>query len=827
LSARSFRDKKNDLEKLGRSAAELLPWIGFIDDETVICKDGGLLRCFEYNGFEHEGEEQYELDRQVRVLEQAFKSFDGHVAVWWTAVHLEGFEYPVVNIENETARILDRSWENQVNKSSNFLTRYFISIFYNPGRSIDSMAMRVAHYTEKGESTLMAMAKAFFSSVSHSKNMKEIMEIIHNTIESFDVMIESFIGTFRAVGFRPVKSEEMLELFHALSSPTDLVFPFDKVRYPDSAPFLDTFLCSDTIDFPGDKTIRFVNHDDVYGAAITIKDWVDYTYPGLLDWLMAFPVKMVVSQCFRFQEPEKAKKFAEGMSSHHNFRRISPIGYIKQAVLKEPGNESPMRVQMADEARSAVDEIDQGRSYGWYNMTIMVYDYDKKSLEESVRIVVNFLRDRGFISLRENLNLLGAWAATLPGQWFENVRWHFISSSNLADLAPIRVGSFGQKENKHLERQYERPFPALAVFPTVANRPYFFNLHQGDVGHTIVVGPTGAGKTVFVNFLISQWQKYAPCTTVIFDKDRSCRINTMMHGGRYMSFDGDLGVKLNPLAYLGNTDNWNWITSWIEILITARGYKMTSKDDEKIREALEAVSKMSNHWWTLSSFESFLSDMNLRAQLAPWVGHGQLARYFDHPEDEFDGTGFTAIDITRLFDVPRLAEAFMTYAFAKMGQDLGKNPGLVYLEEVWFLLADPTFSMQIADWLKTLRKKNTAVIMATQSLDDLARSKISSAIIDNVPTKIFLPNHNALAYKDMYRGVFDLNDAQIEAIRTAMPKTNYCIKTPDYFRVVHASFPDDILAVTRSDTRAQRALDDCMRDGSVNLRRYFDQLKRA
>ena len=519
----SYRKKQRELDQLGRSVAEVVPWFGFIDDETVLTKDGGLLKCFEYAGFEHEGEEDYEIDRQVRVLEQALRSFDGRISIWWTCIHLEGFEYPKTVIHNKTSEILDKAWADKVQASSNFQTRYILSVFYNANKGFDSFASRIGHNLSKGDSTLAAIFKATFSSFSHGRNIKEILTMLEDNMEGFNEMLEPFLGTFRSAGFQSLRYDEISRIFHALCSPTDLEFPLKPLFYPEQNPILDTFLCSDAIDFEGGNVIRFSNHDEVFGAAITIKEWPDHTHPGMMDGLLALPVKMVVSQCFRFEEHEKAKKYAEGMSSYHNFRRMSPIGYVKQALLKEPGNESPMRVEMAEQARSSVDEIDQGKAYGWYNFTVVIYGNNKRDLDESIRHVVNYLRDHGFISLRESLNLLGAWSSTLPGQWFENVRWHFISMKNLADLAPIRIGSYGETQNRHLSKQYGRDFPALAVFPTVNNRPFFFNLHQGDVGHSIVVGPTGAGKTVFVNFLISQWQKYAPCTTVIFDKDKSCR----------------------------------------------------------------------------------------------------------------------------------------------------------------------------------------------------------------------------------------------------------------------------------------------------------------
>jgi type IV secretion system protein VirB4 len=72
----------------------------------------------------------------------------------------------------------------------------------------------------------------------------------------------------------------------------------------------------------------------------------------------------------------------------------------------------------------------------------------------------------------------------------------------------------------------------LAVLETPHHTPYAFNLHVQDVGHTLVLGATGSGKSFLVNFLVTHAQKYEPLT-VIFDlghsyrsSRHSCRVDT-------------------------------------------------------------------------------------------------------------------------------------------------------------------------------------------------------------------------------------------------------------------------------------------------------------
>ncbi len=117
-------------------------------------------------------------------------------------------------------------------------------------------------------------------------------------------------------------------------------------------------------------------------------------------------------------------------------------------------------------------------------------------------------------------------------------------------------------------------------------------------------------------------------------------------------------------------------------------------------------------------------------------------------------------------------------------------------------LSVPNMEKKIRDWLKTFAKKNAFIIMATQSLDDLERSDIFSSIIDNMPTRIYLPNPNAMANRDLYKQSFGLNDEQIHRIRTATRKRNYYIVQGDRSRMIDVSFPKEILAILRSNSDA-------------------------
>ena len=116
----------------------------------------------------------------------------------------------------------------------------------------------------------------------------------------------------------------------------------------------------------------------------------------------------------------------------------------------------------------------------------------------------------------------------------------------------------------------------------------------------------------------------------------------------------------------------------------------------------------------------------------------------------------------------------LTYLFHRLEARFDGRPTLLVLDEAWTFLDEPLFAARIREWLKTLRKKNVAVVFATQSLADIERSAIAPALIESCPTRIFLPNDRALEpqAKSVYER-FGLNSRQVEILATATPKRDY------------------------------------------------------
>src|SRR5258708_5855466 len=141
-----------------------------------------------------------------------------------------------------------------------------------------------------------------------------------------------------------------------------------------------------------------------------------------------------------------------------------------------------------------------------------VYDEDSDAADEKIGAVERAINSRGFTTIRESVNAVEAWLGSLPGQAYANLRKPIIHTLNLAHMCPLSAVWAGPERCEHLNG------PPLLLAKTKGATPFRLSLHVGDVGHTLIVGPTGAGKSVFLSVLALQFRRYPESQLIVFDK---------------------------------------------------------------------------------------------------------------------------------------------------------------------------------------------------------------------------------------------------------------------------------------------------------------------
>jgi type IV secretion system protein VirB4 len=291
----------------------------------------------------------------------------------------------------------------------------------------------------------------------------------------------------------------------------------------------------------------------------------------------------------------------------------------------------------------------------------------------------------------------------------------------------------------------------------------------GDVGHTTVIGPTGSGKTVLMNFLCAQARKFG-CRLFFFDKDRGAEIFIRAMGGSYSILGGGHASGFNPLQLPDTPENRAFLTEWLQSLITTLGEPFTSEDLVAITQAVNGNYKLAPEDRTLAKIAPFLGlagPGTPAGRLAMWHSDGPYRNLFGSDRDILSlGNGVTGFEMGPILSDRQCLGPVLLYLFHRIHLVLDGTPTMIVLDEAWALLDNPIFAPKIKDWLKTLRKLNAFVVFATQSVEDASKSSISDTLVQQSATQIYLPNAKAT---EAYQTVFKLSDRQLQLVRSLDP----------------------------------------------------------
>jgi type IV secretion system protein VirB4 len=287
---------------------------------------------------------------------------------------------------------------------------------------------------------------------------------------------------------------------------------------------------------------------------------------------------------------------------------------------------------------------------------------------------------------------------------------------------------------------------------------------------------------VLLALIALQFRRYRDAQIYLFDKGLSARAAVLAMGGAHhaLGLAGDAGDTLafQPLRDIANPSERAWAAEWIGALLSHETVAVTPEVKEAVWSALESLASAPSEERTLTGLALLLQSNALRTALGAYTLDGPYGRLLDAAEQRLAFADVQCFETEGLMGHAGVVAPVLTYLFHRLEQRFDGRPTLLVLDEAWIFLDDPLFAARIREWLKVLRKKNVAVLFATQSLADVADSAIAPAVIESCPQRIFLPNDRAIepqgraAYER-----FGLNDRQVELISRAAPKRHYYLQS--------------------------------------------------
>jgi type IV secretion system protein VirB4 len=439
--------------------------------------------------------------------------------------------------------------------------------------------------------------------------------------------------------------------------------------------------------------------------------------------------------------------------------------------------------------------------FGFWTSEIVIIHEDENIIKEASVLIQRYLVDRGFKCLEESVNAMDAWLGTIPGHGSCNVRRLFIDSLNLSHVLPIHSIWAGApySSTSSLLPPYS---PPVFYAATTGKTPFRFNLDVSDVGHQIVLGPTGSGKSTYLGFLIAQFLRYENAQIYVFDKDYSHKALTYALDGLHYDIGNVENLSFCPLADLSTLSKRIRAEQLIENLVELQNVVITPDIRAAIHNAILSMSQDKNHnSRSITVFSATVQHEDVRSALQYYTLKGQMP-LLDALEDNIQTGYLQTFEMNWLLSQkPEIYIPILFYIFGQIESRLeefnAKHPTLIILEEAWLYINHKLFAYKLKDWLKTLRKFNARVVFATQSLSDTydpttqTLTSVTATIMESCPTKIYLPNPTMESeVQNLYKKM-GLNDRQLAIIKKiSIPKKHYYVVTPEGNRLIELGFND-------------------------------------
>ena len=753
-----------------------LPWMGFVNERVIVTKAGHLLAGARLQGAPFECCAATDLDFVALRWTRALKSLESGWHIRWQARKRRLADLPGNACEDPIAARAHRT------RTAHLLGKGLYSISTTVYWSWDPGLSPAPGGTRSGRfSALLERASLW---LSQDRTRHVLASQLATACERFESTVAAFRGLVLDVTpLEPLSGEELfLDLAHSCNSRRAA-----EACYTLSPHGLDCQLALSDLEAYRDHLLVDDERIETYALIDPPSMSRAHLFGGILD----LDAELDLAAEWRREAQAHSSRRIRSARRHYHQKRYSMMAHASSGdVAPQASGALEDKAAEAETAQlgEALRELEvDGLPFGDHSLSVVLRGPDATALDAARPELLRIASAADSRFHRETYNGLNAWFAMAPGNHPRQLRKNYLSAAVAADLAPLWTVPEGSAEDRHLESEY------LAVFETGRRTPYFFSAHSGDIAHTLVTGATGTGKSFLLNFLLTQARKYEP-RVCILDLGGSYRQLTELVGGAYLELSlGEQGMscRLNPFRALEpSPDNLQFLVSFMRMLLDVEGKTCNARERAELRSQIGALYELDPGARTLSSLRSLLP-ASLRAPLSAWTENGIWGSVFDNSDDDLTLADWQVLDVAGAAGKPELARALLYYLLHRLGTAIA-NPEeltrlkLLVVDEAWRFLADPQIGGYLAEGLKTWRKCNAGVLLATQSPGDAARdTSLCRTVAESCLTKIFLANPELDPSE--YVEAFGLRPTEADAVRTLVAKRQLLLHRPGAAQVLELS----------------------------------------
>ena len=705
-----------------RGLASALPYVRHITDEVLGLENQALMICLQLAGASFETADLENLNDEVGQLNNIWRNLaDERLALWH---HIARRPYTPPHpppVESAFAHALDAGYRAHLGSERMFLNDLYLTLIWRPP---PETRLNLSPKRDK----VAAFGRREAEALSHLERAAQDLSQLLARYGPRKLSLYEADGRIWS---------EPLEFINLLLTGEQSRVPLIRGRASSAIAGARLIFGREALEVRQAAGATFA-------GLFSIKEYPARTRAGLWDGLLQAPYPLVISHSFNF------------------LSKASALGLMerKQRQLRSARDRANSQVEALGEA---LDDLISNRFVmGEHHASVLVRSLDPAGLAQNMADMRARLADTGMVAVREDLGLQPAFWAQFPGQFRWRPRPAAITSRNFAAFAPFHTYPSGQGRDLH----WGAP---VTTFRTSACSPFEFSFHVADVGHTFICGPTGSGKTVVQNFLLAQWERLG-ARQILIDKDRGGELFIRARGGAYLDFAPDRPSGLAPLKTLALTPANRAFLGRLLAELVGGEQTLTPRIQREIDTAIAGLEPLDPQ---ARSFEALRSLMNqgqadgISQRLAPWCAGQRLGWALDGDgETDLLRADLVGFDITRVLDEPQVRTPLLMCLLHQINSSADGRRLVIDIDEFWKALGDEAFRGLAQDGLKTYRKQNAFLILATQSPADVLRSTIAHTLLEQCPTKIYLPN--PLASAADYVDGFGLTEKEFRLVREEM-----------------------------------------------------------
>lgn len=730
---------------------DLLNYCLMVSDGVMLMKDGAFCAGWSYRGQDLNSASFRDLESLSAQVNNTLCQLGDGWMLHSDLIRKPSQNYPDANksyFPDPTSRLIDEERRQQyLVEGAHFESTYTLILTFKNPSDVESKIKKIfiqgENVTETGYEKLLHLFQNKIDQIENS--LSKLFILIRLTSETLLTHLHSCITGFH----------------HCIHMPKIPVY-------------LDLLLGSQ--DLYGGIAPKIGEH---YIRVIGLTGMPLESEPGLMSLLDQLPVSFRWSNRFIILDPNTATNELKIYRRNWFQKRRGMMGLLKEILqprhaVSFQNNDA---IEMTEDADAAICEAESGLvRYGYFTSVLVLMSNDNEELDHHSKYLIKQIEMRGFQARIETINALEAYRGSFPGHGYQNIRRPLIHSLNLADLLPLTSVWPGLENNPC--PFYPLHSPALLYAATAGSTPFRFNLHVDDVGHTLIVGHTGEGKSVLIGLIVAQHMRYPNAQIFLFDKGYSAyALNKAMGGAHYSIGGNDKEVAFYPFAEIENPHELDFACEWMECLLECQSITVNHEHRKEIRASLIRLSEQKSR--TLTDYQGTVQNQAIKNALEFYTLSGVMGSVLDATDDSFASAKFHVFEMSHLMDKGEACtRPTILYLFHQIEKRLTGAPTLIIVEEGHTFLKGQ-FGARLEIWLRELRKKNCAVVFITQSLAEIIASERKHILLNSCATKIFLPDQSAdtPVNAELYRSV-GLTDRQIQILKSALRKRDYYYTSP-------------------------------------------------